>query len=170
LTRTLGLQDEGLFRRSPSSVLLKQVQQAYDRGIFSPSSYVIELILGIIGHVVSLNTFADPYLAAVLLKKYLRDLPDPLFPEKVYPVIKRCPATSDDATDMSSILYIRETLLPELVPCAAILLSHILRELILHSHPDMIISFTGACSHQIYSMKFHFVPRLTKWTRTILLS
>ena len=28
----LGLQDEGLFRRSPSSALLKQVQQAYDRG------------------------------------------------------------------------------------------------------------------------------------------
>ena len=28
----LGLRDEGLFRRSPNSVLLKQAAQAYDRG------------------------------------------------------------------------------------------------------------------------------------------
>lgn len=39
ITRThetrIGLDEEGLFRRSPNSVLLKQVQQAYDRGILS---------------------------------------------------------------------------------------------------------------------------------------
>ena len=32
LMSSLGLQDEGLFRRSPNSVMLKQAQQAYDRG------------------------------------------------------------------------------------------------------------------------------------------
>ncbi|OBZ68840.1 hypothetical protein A0H81_11269 [Grifola frondosa] len=42
--RECGLQEEGLFRRSPSSVLLKQAAQAYDRG-----------------HVVSLTTFGDPH-------------------------------------------------------------------------------------------------------------
>jgi len=107
--RETGLQDEGLFRRSPSSALLRQVQQAYDRG-----------------NVVSLNTFGDPHLAAVLLKKYIRDLPEPVFPEKVYTTIRKCPTPSQDPSDISSILYIRETLLPELVPCAAILLSYIL--------------------------------------------
>lgn len=30
--RETGMQEEGLFRRSPSSALLRQVQQAYDRG------------------------------------------------------------------------------------------------------------------------------------------
>ncbi|KAI8978734.1 Rho GTPase activation protein [Trametes punicea] len=107
--RSTGLQDEGLFRRSPNSVMLKQAAQAYDRG-----------------HVVSLETFGDPHLAAVLLKKYLHDLPEPVFPERLYPIIRRCPPPTDDANDMSSILYIRETLLPELPPCVYILLSNVL--------------------------------------------
>ncbi|OSX56415.1 hypothetical protein POSPLADRAFT_1159761 [Postia placenta MAD-698-R-SB12] len=111
--RQTGLQEEGLFRRSPNSVMLKQAQQAYDRG-----------------HVVSLDTFGDPHLAAVLLKKFLRDLPTPLFPEHLYPLISRCPAPSDDPADLSSILYIRETLLPELPHCSYILLSNVLQ--ILH--------------------------------------
>ena len=80
------------------------------------------------GHVVSLETFDDPYLAAVLLKKYIRDLPEPIFPESMYSTIRRCPLPTDNPTDMSSITYIRETLLTELVPCVYILLSHVLRE------------------------------------------
>ncbi|KAI0372317.1 Rho GTPase activation protein [Pilatotrama ljubarskyi] len=107
--RSTGLHDEGLFRRSPNSVLLKQAAQAYDRG-----------------HVVSLETFGDPHLAAVLLKKYLHDLPEPVFPERLYPIIRRCPPPTNDPDDMSSILYIRETLLPELPPCVYILLSNVL--------------------------------------------
>lgn len=82
---------------------------------------------GPIGNVVSLNTFGDPHLAAVLLKKYLRDLPEPIFPERVYGAIRRCLIPSEALTDMSSVQYIRETLLPELTPCSAILLSHVLR-------------------------------------------
>nr|VWO96825.1 Uncharacterized protein [Ganoderma boninense] len=107
--QTACLRDEGLFRRSPNSVLLKQAAQAYDRG-----------------HVVSLETFGDPHLAAVLLKKYLHDLPEPVFPERLYPIIRKCPIPTDDPNDMSAILYIRETLLPELPPCAYILLSNVL--------------------------------------------
>ncbi|TFY55500.1 hypothetical protein EVJ58_g8213, partial [Rhodofomes roseus] len=108
--RATGLQDEGLFRRSPNSVMLKQAQQAYDRG-----------------HVVSLDRFGDPHLAAVLLKKYLRDLPTPLFPEHLYPLISRCPQPRDDPTDISSVIYIRETLMPELPHCSYILLATILQ-------------------------------------------
>lgn len=33
----LGLEQDGLFRRSPNSLLLKQVQDAYDRGSSSSS-------------------------------------------------------------------------------------------------------------------------------------
>lgn len=80
------------------------------------------------GHVVSLDTFNDPNLAAVLIKKFLRDLPTPIFPERMYPVILRCPVPSDEPGDVSAITYIRETILPELPRCSYILLSHVLRE------------------------------------------
>jgi Rho GTPase-activating protein 1 len=105
-----GLEEEGLFRRSPNSVLLRQVQEAYDRG-----------------NVVNLHTFNDPNLAAVLIKKYFRDLPEPIFPESIYPVIRRCPLPSKDAGDVAAVTYIRETLLPSLPPCAYVLLSFVLR-------------------------------------------
>ncbi|KAF8811575.1 Rho GTPase activation protein [Phlegmacium glaucopus] len=108
--RDSGLTEEGLFRRSPSSVMLRAAQDAYDRG-----------------NVVSLKSFGDPHIAAVLLKKYLRDLPQPIFPESLYPIIQGCPVSTNDPSDMLSINYIRETLLPELVPCACILLSHVLQ-------------------------------------------
>ncbi|KAF8887151.1 CDC42 rho GTPase-activating protein [Infundibulicybe gibba] len=107
--RETGLEEEGLFRRSPQSTMLRAAQDAYDRG-----------------NVVSLDTFGDPHLAAVLLKKYLRDLPEPVFPESLYPVIRRCPLPTSDPTDMTSVVYIRETLLPELAPCVYILLSYVL--------------------------------------------
>ncbi|KIJ17595.1 hypothetical protein PAXINDRAFT_167607 [Paxillus involutus ATCC 200175] len=117
--RERGLDEDGLFRRSPNSALLKQVQQAYDRG-----------------QVVSLETFNDPYLASVLIKKYLRDLPNPPFPESLYPVVWQCPVPSADPTDMAAVAYIRDTLLPQLMPCVYIILSqvlHLLHEVSSHS-------------------------------------
>ncbi|KAL1746530.1 hypothetical protein HDZ31DRAFT_33971 [Schizophyllum fasciatum] len=107
--RETGLHDDGLFRRSPQTTLLRAAQAAYDRG-----------------QTVSLDTFADPHLAAVLLKKYFRDLPVPIFPDSTYPIIRRCPVPTSDPADMSAVLYIRENILPELMPCAYILLSHVL--------------------------------------------
>lgn len=79
-----------------------------------------------LGQVVTLPTFNDPHLAAVLLKKYLRDLPDPLFLETLYPVIRQCPFPSGDPADIAAIMYIRDTLLPQLKPCVYILLSNVL--------------------------------------------
>ncbi|KAJ7151591.1 SBDS protein C-terminal domain-containing protein [Mycena filopes] len=98
--RESGMEEEGLFRRSPQSVMLRAAQDAYDRG-----------------NVVSLDTFGDPHLAAVLLKKYLRDLPEPIIPENLYPVVRRCPmpSSSADTTDPAN-----------LPPCVYILLSHVL--------------------------------------------
>jgi Rho GTPase-activating protein 1 len=72
--------------------------------------------------------FDDPYLASVLIKKYLRDLPTPPFPESLYPVIRQCPVVSSDLSDLAAVTYIRDTLLPQLMPCVYILLSHVLRE------------------------------------------
>ncbi|KAG7445547.1 RhoGAP-domain-containing protein [Guyanagaster necrorhizus] len=107
--RETGMEAEGLFRRSPPSVLLRALQEAYDRG-----------------NVVSLEAFGDPHIAAVLLKKYLRDLPEPIFPEPLYLTIRRCPPPSSDPADMAAVSFVRETLLPSLPPCVYILLSHVL--------------------------------------------
>ena len=108
--RDNGLNEDGLFRRSPSSALLRAAQDAYDRG-----------------NVVSLDTFGDPHLAAVLIKKFLRDLPEPIFGEELYALIRRCPDVKSDQSDMSAVIYMREVLLPELEPCVYILLSAVLR-------------------------------------------
>jgi Rho GTPase-activating protein 1 len=80
-----------------------------------------------LGNVVTLENFNDPHLAAVLLKKYLRDLPEALFPEEIYPTILACPAPTYEPDDWASVLYIREHLFPVLPRCNYILLSHILR-------------------------------------------
>ena len=79
----------------------------------------------------------------MLLKKFLRDLPDPLFPEYLYSVIQRCPSLDDSGTqdrpgvasnegiadpELEAVRYIREVLLPELPPCSYMLLSTILSE------------------------------------------
>src|ERR1700730_13959927 len=84
-------------------------------------------IIFFIGQVISLETFGDPHLAAVLLKKYIRDLPEPLFPEALYPVIQQCPLPTEHPSDWSAILYIRKSLLSALPGCNYILLSYILR-------------------------------------------
>lgn len=39
-TCTLGMQEVGLFRRSPKSVLLTQVQEAYDRGALLKAGHI----------------------------------------------------------------------------------------------------------------------------------
>ena len=73
-----------------------------------------------------MSTINDPHLAAVLLKKYLRDRPDPIFTEKIYPVIRRCPPLSSEPAVI--LHYLRDTLLMELPTCAYILLNNYLRK------------------------------------------
>ncbi|KAF8328209.1 uncharacterized protein EI90DRAFT_3146228 [Cantharellus anzutake] len=81
--RMNGLESEGIFRRSPSSALLKQIKEAYNRG-----------------QTVSLSSFGDPHIAAVLLKAFFRDLPQP----HLLPLIeRRSPAT---LTVLSEVLHL----------------------------------------------------------------
>ena len=127
-----GLEEVGLFRRSPNSVMLNQVQAAYDRG---KDIHVVDYPIGLkslksllAGHPVSLETYGDVHVAAVLLKKFFRDLPSPIFPEESYSIIRRCPPPSDEDGDVACISYIRENILPSLGSYAAvILLSYVLR-------------------------------------------
>lgn len=128
-----GLECEGLFRRSPNSAMLRHAKEAYDRGNFQvhlmddPGS----LLESLVGQPVSLSSFGDPHIAAVLLKKVFRDLPQPVFPEYMYPVILACPPPSSDPSDRSCIDYIRNSILPlveNTSPATLIVLSYVLRE------------------------------------------
>lgn len=81
-----------------------------------------------IGHPVSLETYGDVHIAAVLLKKFFRDLPTPIIPEESYPTIRRCPPPSDEDGDLACISHIREYILPGLGSYAAVIvLSYVLR-------------------------------------------
>ncbi|KAF8523336.1 hypothetical protein BU17DRAFT_43851 [Hysterangium stoloniferum] len=108
--RKSGMEQIGLFRRSPLSTTLNQVKAAYDRG-----------------HPINLETYNEPHLAAVLLKKFFRDLPTPIFPEECYSIIRRCPPPNHQDGDLACIAYIRESILPALNGyCAVFVLSYVL--------------------------------------------
>nr|CDI55157.1 related to Rho-GTPase-activating protein 1 [Melanopsichium pennsylvanicum 4] len=111
-------QVEGIFRRSPSSALLRTAQESYDRG-----------------HPVSLEQYRDPHIPAVLLKVFIRSLRRPIFPASMYGMIRACPypplSGSDDAGQaQETIEYLRTRLLPAIEPASAgLLLSYVLEML-----------------------------------------
>lgn len=131
--RFVGMEVEGIFRRSPSSVLLRQAKEAYDRGTYSaiPARDWGSRSLTTLdsGQTVSLSAWGDPHIAAVLLKKFFRDLPEPLFYEEMFPVIRKCPIPTGSPGDMATINYLREQILPALrTDAAEIVFSYVLRE------------------------------------------
>jgi Rho GTPase-activating protein 1 len=130
------MEEVGLFRRSPNSVTLAQVRAAYDRGgsiCTMMSSSCINARLRVTGHPVSLETYGDVHIAAVLLKKFFRDLPTPIFPGESYAAIRRCPPPSDEDGDLACISHIREYILPGLGSYSAVIvLSYVLRAYAIH--------------------------------------
>ncbi|GJN94265.1 hypothetical protein Rhopal_007339-T1 [Rhodotorula paludigena] len=95
----------GIFRRSPSAAHVAILHGAYSRG-----------------HPVSLSTLPDaPYLAASLLKRFLHDLPTPVFLRSSWEAARACPIDDDDA----AVAYLREHFLPLLDPPALALLQRL---------------------------------------------
>ncbi|KAG4098378.1 Rho GTPase activation protein [Neocallimastix lanati (nom. inval.)] len=68
-----GLKEEGLFRRSPSMHLIKTVKEAYNIGNAN----------------ITIQSLNNIHLAAVILKTFVRELPDPIFPAELYPQFKK---------------------------------------------------------------------------------
>ncbi|KAF9978277.1 hypothetical protein BGZ73_003084 [Actinomortierella ambigua] len=87
-----GLQVEGLFRRSPSSAMLKQVRAAYDRG-----------------NPVDLSEY-DIHISAVLLKLFLKEMPEPVFPRNLYAHLES-KAEGAAAAPKTMVAYLREDVL-----------------------------------------------------------
>jgi len=67
-----GLKEEGLFRKSPSIHLIKTVKEAYNNN--DPT--------------ITIKTLNNIHLAAVVLKTFVRELPNPIFPSELYPAFK----------------------------------------------------------------------------------
>ncbi|CAO1613363.1 unnamed protein product [Parajaminaea phylloscopi] len=112
LQQDANLETEGLFRKSPSSALLRAAQEAYDRG-----------------QPVSLAKYNDCHIPAVLLKLFFRSLPDAIFASSIYPIARSCPPIcEDDDEAMRDVLtYLRDSLMPAIQPQSKlILLSYVL--------------------------------------------
>jgi Rho GTPase-activating protein 1 len=124
LDGTSPLSEQGIFRRSPSSTRLRQVQGCYDRG-----------------QVVDLSQFGDANLAAVLIKKYFRALPEPIFPESMFPTIRRCPNPDLDGNREAAIEYIRERIMGELEGNKQVLLNVVFR--MSSTHTSKFVSLTN---------------------------
>lgn len=102
-----GPESVGVFRRSPSAAHVAHLRSAYARG-----------------HPVALAALPDaPYLAASLLKLFLRELPTPVLPRgEVWDVARACPLDDDRA----AVQHVRGALLPLLGAPARALLQHVL--------------------------------------------
>ncbi|KAJ3057238.1 hypothetical protein HK097_010598 [Rhizophlyctis rosea] len=89
--RSHGLDSEGIFRRSPASTAMQNAKKAYDRG-----------------EQVDLEAVGGLHLACSLLKLFFRDLPEPLFPMRIYDTINgisSCNGTDEQADYISSKIF-----------------------------------------------------------------
>ncbi|GAA5943363.1 uncharacterized protein JCM15063_002925 [Sporobolomyces koalae] len=106
----------GIFRRSPSAATVKILESAYHRR-----------------HRVTLATVPDaPYLAASLLKLFLRSLPHPILPPSIWKLARDCPSSSNQPHDpwsrrQESIEFIQTRILPLLPPCDQRVLKEVLQ-------------------------------------------
>lgn len=73
----LGIDKEGIFRKSPSSEELRSVKKAFNQGIKSKFNVNLTFPLSILGLEVDLNKY-DIDVSAALLKVFIREIPKPL--------------------------------------------------------------------------------------------
>uniref|UniRef100_A0A1A7W6M7 Rho GTPase activating protein 1 n=1 Tax=Iconisemion striatum TaxID=60296 RepID=A0A1A7W6M7_9TELE len=89
-----GLEIEGIFRRSANVTLVKEVQLRYNSGA-----------------VVSFREMEDVHLAAVILKSFLRELPEPLLTYQLYNDIVNFTSVSQE--DQAAVMKALVESLPE---------------------------------------------------------
>lgn len=89
----LGIEVEGIFRRSPASSALAKVKQMYETKQTK----------------IDIDTYGGVHIACVLLKMYFRELPTPIFPRDTYPLLRKL---ADSKTDTDKITFIKTRILP----------------------------------------------------------
>lgn len=138
--RMHGLDVEGIFRRSPSSSALKAARGGYD-----------------LGEEVDLGEY-DEHVAAVLLKLFLRELPSPLFPPRLYGLAKEAfpPGKSTETPEEMAEGVARSGILLEMGGCERELLRAITGLLSEVTHH---VGRNGMTSRNLAIV---FAPNLTK--------
>ncbi|KAI7965863.1 hypothetical protein MJO29_001611 [Puccinia striiformis f. sp. tritici] len=139
--RSSGMKFEGLFRRPPSLTTTQIIRDAYDRR-----------------QPVKMEDYSDgPFLAASLIKLFLRELPEPIFSADFYPIFRACPSIinqpiifkshhSDQlhTNNLTVLQYVQDHVLKNLKSKAAhILLDYVLKlchDLALHSEHNKMDS------------------------------
>ncbi|CAG8492172.1 1376_t:CDS:2 [Paraglomus occultum] len=124
--RANGLYTEGVFRRSPNSMLLRQAREAYDRG-----------------NPIKLEDYGV-HTAAVLLKMFFHQLPKPIIPSDLYDVLRQI---SQKPTPLDRVEFIRNKVFSLLSPAAIILLRHVfslLRDIAEHREENKMTSYNLA--------------------------
>ncbi|KAI9344825.1 divergent CRAL/TRIO domain-containing protein [Zopfochytrium polystomum] len=106
--RANGLKSEGIFRRSPNAQQLRLIREEYDRN--SPQ--------------IDLSSHGGTQLAAVLLKTFFKELPNPVFDASKYEVIQAIQGFSDSNAQVE---YAKVTLLPLLQRPMYLLVRHVFK-------------------------------------------
>ncbi|KAI9203378.1 Rho GTPase activation protein [Polychytrium aggregatum] len=109
---TEGLEEEGLFRRSPTSSHLQEAKRSYDQG----------------GERFDFHKTGGVHLAAVLIKLFFRELPEPVFPPSMYDAIRPVEALTQDS---ERIRFIRSTIIQLLPKPTVLAIRHVFYLLLL---------------------------------------
>ncbi|KAJ1724425.1 hypothetical protein LPJ53_001325 [Coemansia erecta] len=151
-----GLATEGLFRRSPPSTALRSAKDGYNRG------QSVDLAL------------AGVHVAAVLLKLFFRELPEPVFSSSNYDIVRALPASissspddtssTDVAKQMDAVRarYVEEVILPSLRPEYRLLLCFVCA--LLH----MVARNESANRMTAYSLAIVWAPNLARSSNPVL--
>ncbi|CAG8445009.1 10293_t:CDS:10 [Diversispora eburnea] len=131
--RAEGLYTEGVFRRSPSSVLLKQAKDAYDRG-----------------NPINLEDYGV-HVAAVLLKMFFNNLPVAVFPVETYDLLRQI---RQRPQNFGKIEFIRSNIFPLLSHATILLLKYVCGLLVdVSKHKDKNLMTS-------YNLAVMFAPNL----------
>ncbi|KAJ2380385.1 hypothetical protein GGI05_006324 [Coemansia sp. RSA 2603] len=151
-----GLATEGLFRRSPPSTALRSAKDGYNRGQ--------SVDLGLAG----------VHVAAVLLKLFFRELPESVFSNSNYDIVRALPASissspedassTDVAKQMDAVRarYVEEVILPSLKPEYRLLLCFVCA--LLH----MVARNESANRMTAYNLAIVWAPNLARSSNPVL--
>lgn len=94
----------GIFRRTPSQFNVQTVKRSFNQGTHYIKGYYVYINVSI-GEPVDLYEYADPHLAATLLKMFLRELPEPLLTFALHSKISQLKGTCLFTVHTCYVLY-----------------------------------------------------------------
>lgn len=125
--REYGLEVEGIFRRSANIKTVKDFCSMFDAG-----------------HSVTYNNPDDVHCAAVIIKKFLRELPEPLMTFNLYDIIIASTSIPDSAEKIKVVWYILRNELPDENFLLLKFLMEFLSEVMSHSSENKMTSMNLA--------------------------